>query len=275
MQLTLDQSSLFLLSLTLFTSVFVFSLLWILCLRLKDCTWADAYWGAGFIVIAGCYILILPSVNAQQLIFAMCITIWGARLSWHLTTRHFGKREDPRYGAMRTYNGDAFWWKSYIKVFLLQAVLQWILALPIHIVFLSANAHPSMLFLSFGLVLFVMGLMTESIADYQLNVFRNALENRGKIMDTGLFAYSRHPHYAGEITLWIGIALMGFAITSSFWVFTSPILIAFLLIKVSGVAMVEANMALKNPDYAQYRARVPMILPSFFSLIGTTSKQRR
>jgi steroid 5-alpha reductase family enzyme len=250
---------------TLIVAVLAFGLLWIVSLFVKDCTWADAYWGVGFAIITGLYVVILKRYDTLTLLLASCVLLWGTRLSFHLTRRHFGKVEDPRYAAMRAYNGTHFWWKSLYKVFLLQAVLQWMLALPIHLVFLSTIQSPlpspyGGVFM-LGLCIFGLGLSLETVADWQLSRFRKNPQHKGSVMDKGLFAIVRYPHYSGEIVVWIGFTLMSFALSGYAWGVISPVIIALLLVKVSGVALTEPYMLAQKTDYADYRGRVPMLIP--------------
>lgn len=189
-----------------------------------------------------------------------CVAVWAARLGRHLLRRNLGHGEDPRYAAMRAAHGRRFAWVSLFTVFLLQAGLAWIVSLPVQAA--VASRGPLGPLDDAAAVLFAAGFLCEAVADVQLARFRADPQSRGRVLDTGLWRYSRHPNYFGNAVLWWGLGL--FAVAAGAWpALLGPLLMTVLLLKVSGVALLERDIADRRPAYANYIRRTSAFVPWF------------
>jgi len=249
----------FLGGLGLITGCFV--LLWLLSLVLGNAGIVDIFWGPGF-VVAGVYYLMSSQgqPTPRGLLVAGLATLWAARLALHVGIRNLGAPEDFRYRQWREEAGPAFWWISLLKVFLLQALLLWIVSSPLLLAQLEGPASALAARDLVGIALFAMGFAFEAVADWQLVRFKREPSNRGRILRTGLWARSRHPNYFGEAVLWWGLGLLA-APTGGWLAFVGPALITFLLMKVSGVAMLDAALVVRRPGYVDYIRSTPAFFP--------------
>jgi steroid 5-alpha reductase family enzyme len=247
----------------LMTIVGVLSLVWIASLPRRDVSIVDICWGPGFAVLAWTYCALFGAFEPRALLVAALVTIWGARLAWHINRRHRGAGEDPRYAAIRARHGAAFWWRSLLTVFWLQATLIWIIGLPLLAV-AGASAPPSLgAWDVAGLGLFTIGFAFEAIGDHQLRRFKAAPANRGKVLETGLWRYTRHPNYFGDALLWWGLYLIAASIPAGRLMIASPALMTFLLLRVSGVSLLERGLRRSKSEYAGYIARTSAFFPWF------------
>jgi len=230
--------------------------LWIISLVLKNVSIVDLFWGAGFVVIAWTS-LWSGSTSDRSLLISGLTTLWGLRLAIYLTWRNHGRGEDPRYVAMAAPHGAAWWWRSLFIVFGLQGTLMWVISLPVQIAIGSPG--PIGLLELAATVLVLTGVAFESIGDLQLARFKADPANRGTIMNRGLWRYTRHPNYFGDAVVWWGFGLFGFA-TGVWWTIIGPALMTFLLVRVSGVSMLEAMMK-NRPGYAEYVRSTSAFIP--------------
>lgn len=249
------------LMMTAIVTAAAFFICWLISVPWRDCTVVDAWWGGGFAAIALIGLGNMTAPPAAALWITGAIAVWAARLSWHLWTRHTLGKEDARYGAMRMRGGPGFWWRSLITVFALQALVQWLLMLPVLLAILNARHDASQPLLAIGMVVFMAGFVLETLADAQLRAFKANPANAGQLIQTGLFAHVRHPNYTGEIVLWCGIAVMCFAASGQFGPFLTPLVIWVLLTRVSGVPLLDVHLGQGRAGHAAYRARVPAIWP--------------
>ena len=249
---------------TLFSVLALMAGAWILSLVKKKACVADSFWGAGFVLVAWTTWLMGPGTS-RSLLIAVLISIWGGRLAYHITRRNWGKPEDRRYQAMRDHHGKNFWWKSLFSVFLLQAVLLWLISIAPQAAQLSA--HPDVLTLldGIGVLIWTVGMMFEATADRQMEKFRKDPANKAKVMEKGLWAWSRHPNYFGESLVWWGFFCIALAVPGGWLTIFSPLIITFLLLKVSGVAMLEKEIGSRRPGYEEYQKRVNAFFPWFQS----------
>jgi len=225
------------------------TLIWIISLLKKDAGIMDIFWGLGFIV-AGYFYLAADYSNAfQPRLLYMLVLLWGLRLSLHIGLRNLGEPEDARYANWRRQYGEKWWWLSYLRVFILQGAVMWIVSLPLLTGLQDKN--PLNLLDWLGLVLFTLGFLFEAIGDWQLKQFKQDPANKGKVMRKGLWAYTRHPNYFGEAVLWWGITLVALE-WHTLWIVISPAIMTWLLIKVSGVAMLDDLLRKTKPEYASY-----------------------
>lgn len=233
---------------------------WVVSLPLRDASLADRIWSALIAAPALVYAWVLPPDARGQLMLALLL-LWALRLAAHITRRNRGHGEDRRYRAMRERHGAAFGAKSLYLVFGLQALLAWIVGWPL----LAALAHPaplSALDLA-GALLAAAGIVIEALADAQLARFLRGPRHKGAVLDRGLWAWSRHPNYFGEACVWWGLGLMAVAAggIGAAWSLVSPLLMTGLLLKVSGVALLEQDIAERRPAYRDYMARTNAFIP--------------
>jgi len=185
-----------------------FTFTWMLSVRRRDASIADVFWGLGFVLLAWLYCFLSPALTPRSWLVAALMTLWGVRLSLHIFRRGRGKGEDPRYQAMRATHGGAFWWRSLFTVFWLQGAILWFVALPLLVAVRATQPAVLTAVDGLGLLLFVIGFGFEAVGDYQLARFKAEPANRGRVLDSGLWRYTRHPNYFGDATLWWGIYLV-------------------------------------------------------------------
>ncbi len=254
---------------TFLVTLLAFTGIWLIHVRLRDVGVVDYYWGPGFAVIGLVHVW-FNGASAASGIVTVAILIWSVRLTVYLVARHRKSGgEDPRYVAMRSAGNASFWWKSLFRIFLLQGVLQWIIASPLHVVFHQSQVGEQVrpLFI-FGMLVFAFGFAIESIADRQLARFRNASNTPGRLMASGLWGLSRHPNYLGEIILWAGLGVAAFAATHSLFAFAGPAVLAVALIYIS-IPLTEDHLRQTRHQYEAYTARTPMLIPRLASLMNT------
>lgn len=218
---------------------------------------ADIAWGLGFILVAWTsYYLSTPS----QLAFYVnvLVTLWGVRLATHIYLRNRGKAEDPRYYAWRLSWGNWFYLRSFFQVFILQGILLLLVSIPVIYVNLIARSPTPLTVL--GFIIWVTGFIFESVGDYQLTLFKNNPLNKGKVMQSGLWNYTRHPNYFGEVSQWWGIYFMIFP--SPWYTIIGPLTITYLILGLSGVPMLEKRYE-GNKEYNAYKKRVNSFFPWF------------
>jgi steroid 5-alpha reductase family enzyme len=247
------------LAVTLAITLMVFALLWLVSLKVDDAGIVDYYWGLGFPVI-GWTTYAMTGGGTAALILLAGTTVWALRLAAHMILRHQKTRvEDPRYAKMRAEGGPNFKMRSLATIFLLQGLLLWLIASPLHATGLMIETNA---LFWFGLIIFVVGLVYETVADWQLMQFRNNPRNSGRLMQDGLFRYSRHPNYFGEIVLWWGLAIAAFAASGSPYLFVGPALLTLILLRISGPPMMAAHLA-GRPGYEEWLRRTPALIPRF------------
>lgn len=236
-------------------------LLWLLSLRLRDVSIVDAFWGTGFVLVAWAGFA-SGDGGARPLLVASLTSLWGIRLSVHLLLRSLGHDEDPRYKAIRARVGPRFPLLSLVIVFVFQGLLIWIISLPLQVA-LTARAPAALTPLDgVGTAIFAVGLLFEAIGDLQLTRFRADPASRGKVLDSGLFRYTRHPNYFGDALLWWGLSCFALA-TGGWWTLLSPALMTFFLLRVSGVSLLERGLVKRRPEYAAYIERTSAFVPWF------------
>lgn len=234
--------------------------LWLVGTVWHDVSIVDPFWGIGFVVVAWVAWYMNSPAARRVLILASLTTVWGLRLSLFLLWRNRGQGEDRRYAAMRVQCGSHFWWVSLFTVFLLQAGLLWFVSLPIQCAAaLNSTISPGWLDAA-GIAIWSLGLFFEAVGDWQLARFKMDPNNAGRVMDHGLWRYSRHPNYFGDFCMWWGLYLIAAAGGASLTIL-SPLLMSFLLLKVSGVSLLERTIADRRPEYAAYQARTNAFFP--------------
>lgn len=222
---------------------------WLVSLWRRDVSIVDGMWPVFIGGAGGLYALMGPAPGLSGGVALALLAIWAVRLCLHITVRNHGQPEDRRYQKIRANNQPHFEYKSVYLVFGLQAVLAWIVALPFMGIAHDADRYgvPSAL----GALLASFGIVFEAVADWQLERFKQNPVNRGRVLDTGLWRYSRHPNYFGECCAWWGFGLMALD-AGAWWALASPLLMTILLLKVSGVTLLERDIGERRPEYARY-----------------------
>ena len=240
----------------------VFLVLWIVSLRTRNASLVDIWWGPGFALIALLSFALTPegALSRRQLVLVLT-TIWGLRLGTHLLVRNTGKDEDFRYAAMRKAWGHGFGMKSLTRVFLLQAVLMWVVSFPVQAAMRSATPATLGFFDWLGILVWAFGLFFETVGDLQLARFKKDPANADRVMDRGLWRFTRHPNYFGDACAWWGLWLIAFAVPGGFWSIVGPITMTVLLTSVSGVPMLERKIGERRPGYDEYARRTSAFLP--------------
>lgn len=220
------------------------SVAWLYSVWRRDVSIVDSLWSLFFLLAALIFAATAPGLGARGLLLLVLVAVWPVRLSAYITLRNWGHPEDYRYQAIRANNGPRFWLKSWYIVFGLQAVLAWIICLPL-LPAISVPAESGWLD-AVALLLFLTGFVFEAGGDYQLARFKADPNNKGRVLDSGLWRYTRHPNYFGEFCIWWAIYLFAVA-SGAWWSIASPLLMTFLLLRVSGVAMLEKPSATGAP----------------------------
>jgi steroid 5-alpha reductase family enzyme len=227
----------------------------------KDNSIIDIAWGLGFMVIAGVNLLISQALSVRQLLITVLIIIWAARLAGYIFFRNKDRGEDFRYARWRAEWGNKIIIKTFINVFMLQGFLMLIVAYPVILVNNTAQARLNFLDI-LGLLVWLTGFFFESVGDYQLFKFKKNRSNQGKIMTSGLWKYTRHPNYFGEATIWWGIFLIALSAPYGLTAIISPVLMVFLLLKVSGAPMLEKKYK-GNIEFMEYARKTSSFIPWF------------
>ena len=248
--------------------------LWLISVVVHDASIVDPFWGAAFVLIAwsqfvtwfylsgpACDTSPCRSFTDVGVLLPILVTIWGLRLSIYLGRRNLGKGEDFRYQAMRRRYGARFPLISLFIVFLLQAGLAWVVSLPVQAGIQGSDrvSLGSPLVLA-GVVLWATGLAFETVGDLQLARFKRDPANKGQVLDRGLWRYTRHPNYFGDAVQWWGLWLFA-AAAGAWWTAISPAVMTFLLLRVSGVAMLEKRLKKTRPEYEEYCRRTSSFFP--------------
>ena len=240
--------------------------LWAVSVFLRDASIVDPWWSAGFFLVTA-HTVARTGLTPGKALLLVLVGAWALRLWGYLLLRSRGKPEDPRYAAFRQkYGPERYWWISFFQVFLLQGVLVVLISVPLQLAGAAAAPDPVSLTDLAGLALFATGLVVEVVADAQLSSYRRARARGGPgapgpVLDTGLWRYSRHPNYFGEALLWWGFFLCAVDEPSGWATVLAPALMTFLLVRVSGVAMLDAHMAATRPEYVDYVRRTSAFVP--------------
>ncbi len=246
--------------------VAIMTILWLISVKIRDVSFIDAFWAYGMAIMAGASILHVE--NASWLgwtIFGLTVT-WGVRLGTHLYLRWSKEGEDPRYtkiiGTAMKKKGWSFAQTALLKAWMLQIPLLFLVCLPAQIGILLAGDQGLGPIAIVGLVLAVIGIAFETIGDAQLKTFKADPSNKGKVLDTGLWRYTRHPNYFGDFCAWWGIWLVAAQVGWPVWVaIVGPLFLSFTLTKWSGAPMLEYSLRKNRPDYVDYIERTSGFFP--------------
>jgi len=236
---------------------------WLVSVAKRDASIADIAWGLGFVLVAWLTFIRADGYPGRSLLISVLTTVWGVRLAAHILVRSWGKGEDRRYQAWRAQYGERYWWVSLFTVFGFQGLLLWVISLVLQVGQISPVPGELVLLDGLGALLWAAGFNFEAVADWQLARFKSDPANKGKVMDRGLWATTRHPNYFGDSLVWWGFFLITLATPSSAWVVISPLVITFLLLKVSGVSLLEKTIVDSRPGYREYMERTSGFVPWF------------
>jgi steroid 5-alpha reductase family enzyme len=231
---------------------------WLYSRKIHNVNIVDSLWSLMFLAACSIYLLGVDEIGGRNLCILLLVALWAIRLSVHLTIRNWGKAEDHRYVTIRQRNEPGFANKSVYLVFGLQAMLAWIISMPLLFAVQPGNEFNG--FDLIALLLCMTGILCQAIADYQLLHFSRNPANKGKVLDQGLWHYSRHPNYFGEFCLWWGFYLFALP-EGALWALHAPLIMSVLLLKISGVRMMEEDMDKRRPAYAEYVKNTNAFIP--------------
>jgi steroid 5-alpha reductase family enzyme len=239
------------------------TILWIVSVFIKNASIVDPFWGMGFVVLAFYYYFQTSGWGTRKIILVVLVCLWGLRLSIYLARRNWGKGEDFRYRQFRQkYGPHRYWWFSFFQVFLLQGILMWLISAPLlGAQYYTGHAKLNMLDI-LGVLVWLIGIIFEAGGDFQLARFKANPQNKGKVLDTGLWKYTRHPNYFGDSCVWWGYGLICLAGGSYIPVYGS-ILMTALIIRVSGVFLLERSLSQTKPEYRDYIKKTNAFFPWF------------
>jgi len=231
---------------------------WLISVVRRDVSIVDSLWSLLFLLALLVYLAVSGTTGPRGWLVTVMVAAWALRLSVYITVRNHGEPEDRRYQAIRRNNEPYFWFKSLYIVFLLQGFLAWVVCLPA-LAAVSGQTPPGLLDFA-GLALWLVGMYFEVVSDWQLARFRRGNREAGAVLDTGLWRYTRHPNYFGEALLWWGVYLIALS-AGAWWTIFAPLLMTFLLLRVSGVALLEKDIADRRPAYRDYIRRTNAFIP--------------
>lgn len=220
---------------------------------------ADTLWGLGFILVAVLTLFLAGNFYERQLLVTTLVTLWGLRLTLHIYLRNRDKPEDHRYEEMKKKWKGNFYLRSYTFVFLTQGFLLLLISIPV--IFINASSGAGFTLLDWmGVAVWIVGFYFETIGDYQLAQFINNPKNKGHVMQFGLWRYTRHPNYFGEVTQWWGIFVISLSVAGGVFTILGPLVITILILKISGIPLLEKKYA-GRPEFEAYKTRTSMFFP--------------
>ena len=227
----------------------------------KDNSIVDIAWGPGFILVSILTFSMSQKFMFRQILVLALVVLWGTRLALHITVRKRGRGEDFRYAQWRRDWGKWFFLRSLFQIFMLQGIILLVIAYPI--ILINHSSRGGIIILDIiGALVWLTGFSFEAIGDYQLLKFKRHPENKGKIITQGLWKYTRHPNYFGETLIWWGIFLIALSVRNGWTAVLSPLLITFLLLRVSGITMLEKKYT-GNKYFEEYARKTSPFIPWF------------
>jgi steroid 5-alpha reductase family enzyme len=238
------------------------TILWLISIKIKNVSIVDLFWGFGFVIACAVYFINTKGLETRKILLMTMVSIWGLRLSIYLAWRNLGKGEDFRYQKFRKdFGEDRYWWYSFFSVFLLQGVLMWLISVPLlGAQFYSCNKLGLLDFT--GVAIWIIGFIFEAGGDIQLARFKANASNKGKVLNTGFWLYTRHPNYFGDAAVWFGYGLICIS-AGSYLPILGSILMTALIIKVSGVVLLEKTLNSTKPGYQEYVRKTSAFIPWF------------
>lgn len=242
--------------------VIFMTLLWIVSVFKKNASIVDPFWGFAYVLLAWFYFIQVEEQSLRQYIVLALVSIWGLRLSIFLGIRNSGKAEDYRYQQFRKdFGPKRYWWVSFFQFFLLQGILAWLVSAPMLGAQKGINTELGIIDMV-AVAIWIFGFIFEAGGDYQLSKFKAKAENKGKLLTTGLWKYTRHPNYFGDGFQWVAFALFSVA-NHCYLPILSAVLMNFLLLKVSGVKLLEKTLSKSKPGFEDYMRNTPAFFPWF------------
>lgn len=238
--------------------LFIAVLFWVVSLVRNDVSIVDSLWSLMFLLILSLYMGIFGEHGPRSWLVLTLVAVWAIRLSVFIAARNHGQPEDLRYQTIRKNNEPNFAFKSLYIVFGLQAVLAGFISMPLLVA--ASSSSPLTWLDALGVALWLLGMFFEVVGDRQLAKFKSDKSNRGQVLNSGLWRFTRHPNYFGEFTLWWGYFCLALA-AGGWWTLLSPLLMAILLLKVSGVALLESTITDRRPAYAEYIRKTNAFFP--------------
>jgi steroid 5-alpha reductase family enzyme len=247
----------------LYVILTVMCLLWVVSIFIRNVSIVDIFWGIGFVITCFVYFISTPPHETRNILIMTLVTLWGLRLSIFLAWRNAGKGEDFRYREFRKKYGEKrYWWISFFQTFLLQGLLMWLISAPL----LGAqylHQERALGILDFlAVIIWIIGISFEAGGDLQLARFRSNPSNKGKVLNYGFWKYTRHPNYFGDSAVWWAYALFSLS-AGSYLPALGSLLMTLLIIKVSGVALLEKSLSEKKPQYREYIEKTSAFIPWF------------
>ena len=233
---------------------------WLISVAVKNASIVDIVWGLGFVLVGWVSFGVGKGDDVRGWVLAILVSLWGLRLAGYLARRNVGHGEDYRYKAMRKHWGPKFPLISLFTVFVLQGVLMWIVSLPLQLGQVEASPGFGPIG-TMGVLVWAVGLFFEATGDAQLRRFKADPANAGKVMSSGLWRYTRHPNYFGDSVVWWGIAIVAAEAGVGAWGFIGAAVMTFLLVRVSGVALLERSLRKRKPEYEEYARRTSAFVP--------------
>ena len=240
---------------------------WIVSVIKRDVSIVDSLWSLMFLIAAVVYALVLPETGPRATLTLVLVALWSFRLAGYIAWRNWGEGEDYRYQQIRANNEPNFTVKSLYIVFGFQGILAWIISLPLLAAMASLNSLNALDYV--GVLVWAVGMFFETVGDWQLARFKADPVSKGKVLNSGLWRYTRHPNYFGNSCIWWGLFLIAWA-AGGWWSIVSPIMMTFLLLKVSGVAMLEKDIGERRPGYREYVTQTNAFLPGRPKIAATT-----
>lgn len=234
--------------------------IWAISLVMRDASIVDIAWGSGFVVVAWVSYWLSDGNSTRSFVLTILTTIWGLRLAIYLAKRNLGHGEDFRYRAMRKHHGDKFAIVSLYTVFGLQGVLMFIVSLPVQLGQVRQEPNFGVVGV-LGVLIWGVGIYFESVGDAQLAKFKRDPANQGKVMNQGLWRYTRHPNYFGDFCVWWGLGVIAVETSIGIYGLIGPVVMTILLVKVSGVAMLDRSLIKRKPGYEEYVATTSAFIP--------------
>jgi len=237
------------------------TILWLWSIVIKNVSIVDIFWGLGFVVVNAFYVFMSGEMTPRKILIFLLVTIWGLRLTLYLAARNIGKGEDFRYQEFRrNYGAERYWWFSYFQTFLLQGALIMIVSLPLLGISASHQSGNLNLLDYIGILLWIIGFTFEAGGDFQMAAFKRNPRNKGKVLNTGFWKYTRHPNYFGDSVVWWAFAIFSIA-AGGYWQIIGSFVMTFLLVKVSGVSMLEKTLKDTKPEYQEYIQKTSSFFP--------------
>lgn len=237
------------------------SVLWVVSVLLKNVSIVDLFWGLGFVIVNAWYFFSAETTNIRQVVLLVLVTVWGLRLSIYLAWRNIGKGEDFRYREFRKNYGEKnYWWISFFQTFLLQGILMWLISSTLWGINKFSSGTSLNIIDYIGVLVWSIGFIFEAGGDYQLAKFKKNVSNKGKVLNSGFWRFTRHPNYFGDSAVWWGYGLLCLA-AGGYWFIWGSMLMTLLIIKVSGVALLEKTLKTQKPEYLNYIQKTNAFFP--------------